>query len=110
MYIQNLSVLCRKWGVFVSHKRSVKPRFWLYMMAALVIVFFCVYFSQGDYLLKQNSYITALEAERDQLALNNSELERKIEFSKTDEYIERVARDDLGLVMPGQVRFVAPGQ
>lgn len=80
------------------------------MMAALGIVFFCVYFSQGDYLMRQSEHIAVLQAERDQQALINSELERKIEFAKTDEYIERVARDDLGLVMPGQVRFVAPGQ
>lgn len=105
------SVFRDRWGAAgMAQRRTVKPRFWLYMMAALVIVFFCVYTSQGNYLVRQAAHLDALEAERDGRLLVNSELERKIEFAKTDEYIERVAREELGLVMPGQVRYVSPRQ
>ena len=34
------------------------------------------------------------------------ELEKEIEFVQTDEYVERAARDELGLIMPGEVRYV----
>lgn len=45
-------------------------------------------------------------AERDQIVREIGELEKEIEFVQTDEYVERAARDELGLIMPGEVRYV----
>ncbi len=43
-------------------------------------------------------------------ALNeNAALQRKIAFAKTSEYVERVAREQLGLLKKNEVRFVAGG-
>jgi len=97
------------WVFFVSKKKTVKPRFWLLMMAALVVVFGCVYLSQGQYLTTQAQRIEALEAEKAQALDDNAALERKIAFTKTSEYVERVARDQLGLLKKNEVRFVAGG-
>lgn len=94
---------------FVSRKKTVKPRFWLLMMAALIMVFGCVYLSQGQYLSSQAQSIEALEAEKALALDDNAALERKIAFTKTDEYVERVARDQLGLLKKNEVRYVSGG-
>jgi cell division protein FtsB len=93
----------------VSRKKTVKPRFWLLMIAVMVMVFGGVYVSQGQYLATQAQHIEALEAEKSQALDENAALERKIAFTKTSEYVARVARDQLGLLKKNEVRFVASG-
>ncbi len=95
-----------KWGALVSRKRYVKPRFWLMLMMVLACVFCCVFASQGQFMAQQAAQIEQLEALKDTALAENANLERKIDFAKTDEYIERVAREELGLLKPGEVRFV----
>lgn len=93
----------------MSRKKTVKPRFWLLMMAVLAVVFMSVYVSQGQYLSSQAGSIQALEQQRAQALDENAALERKIAFAKTSEYVERVAREQLGLLKKNEVRFVSGG-
>lgn len=93
----------------MSRKKTVKPRFWLLMMAVLAVVFMSVYVSQGQYLSSQSGNIQALEQQRAQALDENAALERKIAFAKTSEYVERVAREQLGLLKKNEVRFVSGG-
>lgn len=95
------------WGVLVTRKRNVKPRFWVMMMAILLVVFCGVYVSQAGYMGQQQAQIAQLEIQRDAVMAENAGLERKISFSKTNEFIERTAREELGLLKPGEIRFVA---
>jgi cell division protein FtsB len=91
----------------VSKKKTVKPRFWLLMIAVLAIVFSGVYISQGQYLASQAESAQALEQQKAQALDENAALQRKIDFAKTSEYIERVAREQLGLLKKNEVRYVA---
>ena len=94
---------------FVTRKKMVKPRFWLLMMFVMIMVFGGVYVTQGQYLSTQAQRIAALESERSDAQDENAALTRKIAFTKTNEYVERVARDQLGLLKKNEVRFVAGG-
>lgn len=94
---------------FVSRKKTVKPRFWLLMIAVMAIVFCGVYISQGQYLTSQAESVQALERQKAQALDENAALQRKIDFAKTDEYIERVAREQLGLLKKNEVRYVTGG-
>lgn len=93
----------------MSRKKTVKPRFWLLMMAVLAMVFMGVYVSQNQYLTTQAESIQALELKKAQALDENAALERKIAFAKTSEYVERVAREQLGLLKKNEVRFVSGG-
>jgi len=93
----------------VSRKKTVKPRFWLLLIAVLLVVFGSVYISQAQYLSMQAQHIEALVEEKNRALDENAALERKIAFAKTDEYVERVARDQLGLLKKNEVRFVSGG-
>lgn len=103
MYMNNAAI----WSAIMTRKRNVKPRFWLLLMGVLVAAFCCVYISQAGFMVRQTQQIIALEAQRDVAYAENAELERKISFSKTNEYVERTAREELGLLKPGEIRFVA---
>ncbi|MDI9505182.1 MAG: septum formation initiator family protein [Candidatus Excrementavichristensenella sp.] len=87
--------------------RTIKPRFWLFMMSALLAVFFCLYLSQGRFLKGQDLRILELQARYTEKVSENEQLKRRIEFSKTDEYVRRVAHEDLGLLKNDEIRFVA---
>ncbi len=85
--------------------RTVKPRFWVLLLAALAVVCVVAYTSQQSYIRRQRETIAALEAERLRIAEENAVLQRKIEFTYTDEYIEREARSKLGLIKDGETLF-----
>ena len=85
--------------------RTVKPRFWLLLIGVLIIVCTAVYSSQQQYINRQQEMLEALKAERQQVDEENAALQRKIDFTYTDEYIEREARSKLGLVKEGEILF-----
>ena len=46
-------------------------------------------------------------AERSALLDEVEALSAQLEFAQTDEYVVRVARDELGMLMPGEIRYVS---
>lgn len=97
-------------GVLYMARRRAKPKFWLFIMAIFLITFSFAYLLEGDYIDRQAEHVKSLQAEKEAALTANADLERKIAFADTPEYVERVAREDLGLLKPGQIRFVASGQ
>lgn len=85
--------------------RSVKPRFWVLLLSAFAITCAAVYISQQKYMAQQAETIAALTAERTAISDENAILQRKIDFTYTDEYIEREARSRLGLLKEGEILF-----
>ena len=45
-------------------------------------------------------------AKHKELYLRLLDLEDEMDYVQTDDYIQRAARDDLGYIMPGEVRYV----
>ena len=90
----------------MRRKIHARPRFWLLLSltAALVIsVRLLVTHSRLD---AASAQVSALTEQRDQLVREIGELQEEIDFVQTDAYVERAARDELGLIMPGEVRYV----
>ena len=83
---------------------TVKPRFWVFLGAVLLIAAVVLYASQQRYIAGQDETIQALEAQRDELIALNAQLQEEIDFTYTDQYIEREARK-LGLIRPDEVLF-----
>ena len=51
--------------------------------------------------------IGELTEQRAGLMADNANLESQLAYVQTDEFILRTARDQLGLIMPGEIRYVA---
>ena len=87
-------------------KYHIKPRFWLMLSLTAALVFSVSFLVARNRLDAAAAEVAALEAQRDQLVREIGTLQDVINFAQTDEYIERAARDELGLIMPGEVRYV----
>ena len=87
-------------------RRRTTPKFWLFMIVTMLIVFSVSFgvlqhrYSQGERQLAQ------IRDYRDDLDLQVRDLKDELEYVQTDAYIIRAARDQLGLIMPSEVRYV----
>jgi len=87
-------------------RRRIKPRFWGFMIAVTLIVFLASFavlrlrYSYGARQLQQ------AESERVALSIEADLLEDRLEFARTDEFVMRVARDELNMILPGEIRYV----
>ena len=85
---------------------KTKPRFWVITIAVMTAVF-GVSIAAGKHDLRLGArQLEAANAQYAQLESEVEALQEKLAYVQTDDYIIRVARDELGLVMPGEVRYV----
>ncbi|MBR2571114.1 MAG: septum formation initiator family protein [Clostridia bacterium] len=87
-----------------------KPRFWVLLMTAMVLVFLVMYSSQSRFMRQQAGSLAELRSAKAEIMEENAKLERRIAFTKTDEYVDRTARAELGMIKEGEIRFVTSGQ
>lgn len=88
------------------HKR-IQPRFWVIMISVMVAVFGVSIAAAHHDLKLGAAQLDAANAEYADLQAQVSELQDQLSYVQTDEYIIRTARDELGMVMPGEVRYVS---
>jgi len=83
-----------------------RPRFYMFMLATMLIVF-GVSFAIGAGSLREGSALLAeKKGERGALLEEIGRLQDEIDFAQTDEFVERTARNERGLIMPGEIRYV----
>lgn len=83
-------------------------RWGIIAVVVLLVTGFCVtWFEQKNTMEEKQESIAALEAQLAEMHLTAAALEADLEFSKTDAYIERLAREELGYVKDGEIKFVA---
>jgi len=93
-------------GVKQIMRRRVKPRFWGFMIAVTLIVFLASFavmrirYGYGAQRLAQ------AQSECDALEVEAKSLGEQLDFAQTDEYVMRIARDELNMIMPGEIRYV----
>ncbi len=87
-------------------RRRTTPKFWVFMIATMLIVF-SVSFGVLQYRYSEGErQLARIREYRDDLDLKVRELNDELEYVQTDAYIMRAARDQLGLIMPSEVRYV----
>ncbi|MDR7545026.1 MAG: septum formation initiator family protein [Armatimonadota bacterium] len=82
--------------------RWVGPAAAVCVVAALAVSFGGAYWD--GYQLRRE--VSELMRERDTLRRRNAELRERIRLLHTPEYIERLAREQLGLVKPGEIAVI----
>ena len=94
-----------RWGGF-EVRRRMTARFWLFMIVTMLIVF-GVSFAVLQHRYRQGErQLNEICSSRNDLILEIQDLEKALAYSKTDDYIVRAAKDELGYIMPGEVRYV----
>lgn len=90
-------------------RRRTTPKFWIFMIVSMLVVFgacFGVLFNQY---LDGVQRLEEVQSARDELISQVDALSQEMDYVQTDEYIMRAARDELGLIMPGEIRYVNAG-
>lgn len=82
--------------------RWIRPLVVLGVLAAIVVTFGGAYWD--TYQIRREA--ARLERERDDLRRQNAQLREEIRLLNTPEYVERIAREQLGLVKPGEVAVI----
>jgi len=93
-----------------QRKKFLQPRFWVLISAVLLVVFLFAFVVQYVRLQTQQQTLLNLQQERQTLMDEVSELMEQMEYMQTNEYIEQAAREQLGMLLPDEIRYVPSGQ
>ena len=88
------------------HKR-IRPRFWLFVITFLLITFAVCGLTSVHALKNGEATLSELYETRASLSSERESLQDTYAFSQTDEYVIRVARSELGMLMPDEIRYVS---
>ena len=83
-----------------------KPRFWIIMIVLTALVFCASFAAMRHRYAQTDRRLRQAQSRRDELVLQTNALSDQLTFAQTDDYVIRVARDELGMIMPGEVRYV----
>lgn len=88
----------------MAEKKTHKKRSFI---VSLCIIAACAYFAISFFSINReirevNKETAALISQTEQQNAENKELKEKLNSENKDEYVEKVARDKLGYVMPGE--------
>ena len=87
-------------------RRRSTPRLWLFLIVSTIVVFgVSIGVLQHQYTLGARE-LARIEDYRDELDLQVRDLSDAFAYAQTDAYIIRAARDELGWIMPNEVRYV----
>ncbi|MBQ9952477.1 MAG: septum formation initiator family protein [Clostridia bacterium] len=89
---------------------KIRPRFCLFLIAVMIVVFGASIAVARHDLRAGEAKLAQVQDEYAALQEQLVQLREELAFSQTDEYVERVARDELGLLMPGEIRYVSSGK
>lgn len=84
---------------------KIKPRFWVLLLTILGVTFAVAYSSQQKYIERQQEKLASLYDSQAELIEQNAILQRKIDFTFTDEYLEREARNRLDMLKEGEILY-----
>ena len=95
-------------GTSRTHKMKRRYRRLAFFLVCLLVVIFGVgaLLGQVKSIARQDEELKRLQREIDATIAINDELRREISYMKTDEYIKSFAREQLGLLLPGEIRFI----
>ena len=94
----------------MSRRFRIRPRFYLLLAAALALAF-CM--NCGFVALRIRKAEIRIGALRQKCAVQEAylaELDRAIACAQTDACVERIARSELNLLYPGEIRYIAGGK
>jgi cell division protein FtsB len=78
------------------------------VLAAIVLVLGIAAFGPVRNFLAQRAEIDRLEQRITELETDRAQLRRQVERIRDPEYVERLARQCLGMVRPGEIAFANP--
>lgn len=90
----------------MQRRVRVQPRFYAFLIAVMLLCFLVSFIvSQAQY-ARVADRLSVLNRERAALLTRVNELQHRLDYVRTDAYVERIARDELGMLRKGEIRYV----
>lgn len=91
----------------LQRRISIKPRFYGFILLLMLLCFMASFAVAQLHYHRAAQRVNALSQDRVDLAARVSRLSAQLDYVRTDDYIERIARDELNMIMPGEIRYVS---
>ena len=91
----------------LQRRISIQPRVWVFVIVVMLICFGTSYAVTQMRYGQITDHVDALNREKVGLMDRITELSEQLNYVRTDDYIERVARDELNMLRPGEIRYVS---
>lgn len=83
----------------------VAPRFYMFIILFMLIFFGVSFTISYSRLNDEIDALNTAQAEANAIAHEIAELNNDIDYIATDEFVERYARENLGMLYPGEIRY-----
>lgn len=91
----------------MQRRVSVKPRFWAFLIVFMLVCFATSGAVAQFHYQRAAERVYALSSEKLALINQITRLNSRLDYVQTDDYVQRVARDELNMIMPGEIRYVS---
>lgn len=91
----------------MQRKISIQPRFWVFLIVVMLLCFCLTTIVTQLRYSQVTQHVGSLQQEKLALINRVNELTSQLNYVSTDAYVERVARDELNMIRPGEVRYVS---
>ena len=88
------------------HRYRIAPRFYGFLIVVMLIIFGVSFAVSYGRLNDEMAQLDSAKAEKAELSAEIAALRQEYTDIQTDEYIERIAREELGMLYPGEIRYV----
>lgn len=92
-------------GVLCMNKRRKMPGIWFVIISVFLLYFAYVFYEQEGILQAKAWQMKRIRDRIDEQEKVNRELQKQKEILDSDEYIEKIAREKLGMVKQGEKIF-----
>lgn len=88
------------------HRYRIAPRFYVFLIAVMLVIFGVSFAVSYSRLMDEVYELNSAKAEQEALTALIAEKRQEYTEIQTDEYIERIAREELRMLYPGEIRYV----
>lgn len=83
-----------------------QPRFWLLLAGAMVLTFLCSGCAHCLRFERSRFRLNQLQSEKAALEETIARLQDQLEYTRSDAWAEQIARSELNMIYPGEIRYV----
>jgi len=87
-------------------KKRRRPRWFILIVLIVIVNYFYILYEQQKMIDSKKAQLNEIQAKIAEETENNEYLKKEKEMVLTDEYIEKIARERLGLISPGEKIYV----
>lgn len=94
-------------GEGMQRRMNVQPRFWVFLIGVMLLCFTLSFVVGHVHYRKTENQVLQLSTQKLALLSRITQLNSQLDYVQTDAYVQRVARDELNMIMPGEIRYVS---